>query len=281
MVTYTFTFVTLGLVPSICYLFCEMSADPRHKAEGDVAFAARFVSGLGFSAYPLKPQPLNNPAAATDRSRAFRRNPFAITTGPVGGNRIDRAARQLPCFSENRLDIGAIGPFQRIGGHQRIIVLLVAIQSRAIHQQRLRIGAADFVGTGNQAFDWVGHIVRLVDHMGGMEALHATMFGIYQLVEDEEQAVRLDGAGIQIVIAIFRIVEVETTELAELDEPGDDHLDIGVRRMVTEINEAERLFTERISDEVVGAPILHDGGIESRLEHLVFGKMRQSSGSAL
>ena len=45
---------------------------------------------------------------------------------------------------------------------------------------------------------------------------------------------------IEIVVAVFRIVEVEAAELVELDQPRDDHLDVGVRRVVAEIDQADR-----------------------------------------
>ncbi len=138
--------------------------------------------------------------------------------------------------------------------------------------QRLRIGAADFVGAVDQAFDRVGDVVRLVDHVRRIEVVDAALFGIDQLVEDQEQAVGLDRAGVEVVVAILGIVEVEAAELAELDQTGDDHLDIGVGRMMAEVDQAVRLGSKRLGDQVVGAPVLDDGRIEGRLVHLVLGK---------
>ncbi len=86
----------------------------------------------------------------------------------------------------------------------------------------------------------------LVDHVGRMETLRATMLRVDQFVEDEEQAIGVDRAGIEIVVAIFRIVEVEAAELAELDQAGDDHLDIDVRGMVAEVDEADRPCGPRV-----------------------------------
>ena len=50
---------------------------------------------------------------------------------------------------------------------------------------------------------------------------------------------------------------MEAAELAELDQPRDDHLDVHVRRMVAEVDEAEGLRAELLRDQVVGAPVLH------------------------
>ena len=57
--------------------------------------------------------------------------------------------------------------------------------------------------------------------MGRVEIGVATL-GIHQLVEDQEQAVGVDRAGVEVVVAVLRIVEVEAAELAELDQAGDD-----------------------------------------------------------
>ena len=74
----------------------------------------------------------------------------------------------------------------------------------------------------------------------GIEARRAGKLRVDQLVEDEEELVGIDRAGIEIVVAVFRIVEVEAAELLELDQPRDDHLDIGVRRVVAEVDQADR-----------------------------------------
>ena len=86
--------------------------------------------------------------------------------------------------------------------------------------------------------------MALVEHVGRIEAVGAAQFGIDQFVEDEEQPVGIDRAGIEIVVAIFGIVEVEAAELPELDQPRDDHLDVDVGRMVAEVDEAKGLGAE-------------------------------------
>ena len=102
-----------------------------------------------------------------------------------------------------------------------------------------------------------------------MEILGAAQLGIDQFVEDQEQPVGIDRAGVEVVVAIFGIVEMEAAELAELDQPRDDHLDIDVRRVVAEVDQAIGLRPQFLGDDVVGAPVLHDRRIEGRLVHLV------------
>ena len=78
------------------------------------------------------------------------------------------------CYiGQKRLDIGAVSALQRLGSHQRVVILLVAIERLAVDDQSLGIGTADFVGAVDQAFDRVRHIVRLVDHVSRMEITHA------------------------------------------------------------------------------------------------------------
>lgn len=98
---------------SITDRFYATKADPRQKAEDDVEIEARCVVSLGSPPVPTTPN-LHNPAAAADRSGPLRRNLLAIAACPIGRNRIDRAACQLPRLGENRFDIGAVGPLQRI-----------------------------------------------------------------------------------------------------------------------------------------------------------------------
>ena len=124
----------------------------------------------------------------------------------------------------------------------------------------------------HQALDRVGDVVRLVEHVRRVEVLGAAVLGIDQLVEDQEQPEGVDRAGIEVVVAVLRVVEVEAAELAELDQPGDDHLDVDVRRVVAEVDQAVGLGAELRGDQVVGAPVLHHGRVERRLVHLVLGE---------
>jgi len=108
--------------------------------------------------------------------------------------------------------------------------------------------------------------------MGGVEAWRLACLCVDQFVEDQEQAIGIDAACIQVVITVFAVVEMEAAELAELDQPGNDHLDVDVRRVVAEIDKTECPFAKLPGDEVICAPVLNDRGVEGRLKDLVFGK---------
>jgi hypothetical protein len=79
--------------------------------------------------------------------------------------------------------------------------------------------------------------VRLIEHVGRVEARRAVELGVDQLVEDQEQLEGLDRARVEVVVAVLAVVEVETGQLAELDQPRHDHLDVDVRRVVAEVHE--------------------------------------------
>jgi hypothetical protein len=121
---------------------------------------------------------------------------------------------------------------------ERVIRLLRGSERPAINDQGLRIGSLQFDRRLHQTLDRIGHIVQLIDHVGGSEAFRLTALGIDQLVEDQKQPKRLDRTAIEIVVAIFGIVEMEARELLEANEPSDDLLDIYVRRVMAEIDEA-------------------------------------------
>ena len=67
--------------------------------------------------------------------------------------------------------------------------------------------------------------MRLVEHVGRIEAVDLTRLRVDQLIEDQEDPERIDGAGVEVVVAVLRVIEVEPAELAELDQPRDDLLD--------------------------------------------------------
>jgi len=106
-------------------------------------------------------------------------------------------------------------------GGERIVCLLRGLERLAVHQQSLRIGALHIGGGEHQRLDGVGDIVRLVEHVGGRE-ISIAAFGIHQFVEDEEQAERIDGAGVEIVVgstagSAVAIVDANQIELALLN----------------------------------------------------------------
>ena len=112
--------------------------------------------------------------------------------------------------------------------------------------------------------------MRLVEHVRRRDVFRAPPFRVDKLVEDEEEPERIDRTGVEIVVAVFRIVEVEAAELFRMDEARDDHLDVHVRRMVAEVDEAEGPRSKRLRGKERRAPILDHGRIEGRLVHLVF-----------
>ena len=63
-------------------------------------------------------------------------------------------------------------------------------------------------------------------------------FGEHQFVKHKEQPVRLDRSGCEIVVAVFRVVEVEPAQFPGPEEARDHQLDVGVRQMMSEVDEA-------------------------------------------
>ena len=101
--------------------------------------------------------------------------------------------------------------------------------------------------------------MRLVEHMRRIETLGLTHFRVRQFVEYQKQAVRIDGSRIQIIVAIFAVVEMKPTKFAELDQPRHDHLDIHRWRMMPKIDQTIRLIAQFFGDHVIRTPVLHHG----------------------
>ena len=80
--------------------------------------------------------------------------------------------------------------------------------------------------------------MTLIEHVGRREAGRAAQLGVHQLVEHQENLERIDRAGIQIVVAVFGIVEMEAAQALKLDQPRDDLLDVGRRRVMPEVDQA-------------------------------------------
>ena len=95
-----------------------------------------------------------------------------------------------------------------------VVVACAPASAVAVDDQRLRVGALRFHRRGHQALDRIGDIVRLIEHVGGVEARRAAHGGVDELIEHAEQPKRVDGAGVEIIVAVFRIVEMEAGELA-------------------------------------------------------------------
>ncbi len=63
---------------------------------------------------------------------------------------------------------------------------------------------------------------------------------------------------------------MEAGELAGADQPRDDLLDVDVRRMVAEVDQAEGLRAERLGGHQARPPVRNHRRIEGRLVELVF-----------
>ncbi len=62
---------------------------------------------------------------------------------------------------------------------------------------------------------------------------------------------------------------MEAPEPPGVDQPGHDHLDVHVRRMVAQVHQAAGLGAECLRREQRAAPVLDDRRVERRLVHLV------------
>src|SRR5690606_5929243 len=123
-----------------------------------------------------------------------------------------------------------------------------------------------------QGFDGILEVVALINHVSRLEGFQAFVGRVDELVENEEEPVRPDRTRRQVVVAVHVVVEVETTELTCRQKPRDDELYIGIREVMTEIDQAERLVAERLCQHVRRPPVLYDRRVESRLEWLVLGE---------
>src|SRR3954447_1981012 len=95
-----------------------------------------------------------------------------------------------------------------------------------------------------------------------------------QFIKNKEQLERLNGAGIQVVVAVLAVVEMESAEFLELDQPRDDHFYINVRRVMPQIHKTRCLWTKLTSAVIADSPIVDHCGIKRWFEELVFQKER-------
>src|SRR6185295_7512072 len=94
----------------------------------------------------------------------------------------------------------------------------------------------------------------------------------------EEELEGLDGAGVQVVVAVLAVVEVKAAELPELQEARHDHLDVDVGGMVPEVHQGERPLPELAHAVVAGAPVRDDGRVEGGLVELVLDEELEALG---
>src|ERR671919_3160049 len=79
----------------------------------------------------------------------------------------------------------------------------------------------------------------------------------------------MDRPGREVVIAILRVVEMESAEAAHHRQATDDLFDVRVREMVPEVDEAGRTLARRLRQKERGPPILVDRRVERWLVRLV------------
>ena len=94
----------------------------------------------------------------------------------------------------------------------------------------------DRVGRLDEVLDRILEVVALVDHVG--ERRHRPAAVLEQLEHHEEELVGADRADGEVVVAVLRVVEVEAAEPAGHRESRDDLLDVRVREVVAEVDEA-------------------------------------------
>src|SRR5438093_1614298 len=114
--------------------------------------------------------------------------------------------------------------------------------------------------------------MRLIEHVSRIEIRRASHFRVHQLHEYQKQLEWLDGAGVQVVVAILAVVEMESAKFAELNQTSDDHLDVDVRRVMPEINETECSWPEFARAVIARPPVIDHRRVESRLIELVLEK---------
>ena len=116
------------------------------------------------------------------------------------------------------------------------------LQRRAVDDERLGVAALRFERRKHQALDRVGDVVRPVEHMGRVEVGRPALRRVDEFVERPEQAERIDRARVEVVVAVFRIVEMKARQASDADETRDDLLDVDGRRMMAKVDEATRLW---------------------------------------
>jgi len=92
------------------------------------------------------------------------------------------------------------------------------------------------------------------------------------LVEDAEDLVGIDRAEGEVVVGVFAVVEMEAAEHFQVEQPGDNLLDILRLIMVAGIDENESLGAGRAGEFERHAPVGDIGVVEGGFEGLVFDK---------
>ena len=77
-------------------------------------------------------------------------------------------------------------------------------ERRPIDEESLGVGALSLHRRGHQAFDRIGHVMRLIEHVGRIETRRAAVARVDQLIEDKEQTKWIDRPRVEIVVAVLR-----------------------------------------------------------------------------
>src|SRR5215213_3448132 len=213
----------------------------------------------------------------TGSSSAFLRRAFvglalAITAGAIGGDRVNCASRTLARNCQYGRNVRRVSSLERRERRQRVALLLRFPESLAVNQMRLHVCAHKLDGTRHQRLHRVRDIMRLVKHVDRGEVLNALQLGVNQLIENQKELEGLDGARVQIIVAVLAIVKMEARQLAELYETRDDHLYVDVRRMMAQINQRESLWPKLARAVIADSPIIDDRRIERWLVELMLDK---------
>src|SRR5208282_2275731 len=142
----------------------------------------------------------------------------------------------------------------------------------------LRVGSLKCDGALEETLDWIGYDVTLIEHVGRREARSATQLGVHELIENQENLERVDRAGVQIVVAIFGIVEVKAAKALKLDQARNDLLDVRGRRMMTQVHQALHVCAELRRANETGAPVRDHRRVQGRLVELVLNERTPSVG---
>ena len=125
---------------------------------------------------------------------------------------------------------------EHLGGERGVVGVLRLGERVAVDEQRLRDGELHLVGRLDEVFERVLEVVRRVDHVaqGGHRAAAVRR----RAQDDEEELVRVDRPDGEVVVAVLRVVEVEAAESAGHRQAAHDLLDVRVRQVVAEVDEA-------------------------------------------
>ena len=121
----------------------------------------------------------------------------------------------------------------------------------------------------NHRFDLRLIDVRLVDHIRDFRRLSRFPTEEVNFVKDPECLVRVDRSEGEVIIRIAPVVKVKPAKHAEIQEPGDDLLDILGQVMVAGVDQHSSLGTNFLGNDVRHTPIRQVGVVERRLKRFV------------